>query len=152
MELIQQMRTIDENLPIIVFIDTWGWYALADINDSQHQKVNQIINFLSEFKIHLFTTDFILDETYTLVRSRIHHEASLLIHKEIEILSDGKLLKIFHVTTEVQQTAWKIFERYSDKAFSFTDCTSFAIMRSMEITHVLTNDHHFRQMGFSIMP
>ena len=110
------MRAITENMPKTVFIDTWGWCAIADIYENQHQKVSQIINSLLEFKVHLITTDFVLDETYTLVKSRIHHQASLLIHKKIEGLSDGELLKVFHVTTEVQQTAWKIFERYSDNA------------------------------------
>jgi predicted nucleic acid-binding protein len=68
------------------------------------------------------------------------------------LLKTGKLLKVIHITPEIGQAAWRIFERYSDKDFSFTDCTSFIVMPLLEITQVLTDDHHFEQMGFQILP
>jgi len=45
-----------------------------------------------------------------------------------------------------------LFFQYSDKDFSFTDCTSFAVMREMRLTRALTTDRHFRQMGFQVVP
>lgn len=45
-----------------------------------------------------------------------------------------------------------IFEKYNDKQLSFTDCTSFALMKSMGINDVFTFDEDFRKMGFNIMP
>jgi len=39
-----------------------------------------------------------------------------------------------------------------DKDFSFTDCTSFVLMREMRLTQALTTDSHFRQMGFQVVP
>ncbi|GAH82118.1 unnamed protein product, partial [marine sediment metagenome] len=33
---------------------------------------------------------------------------------------------------------------------SFTDLTSFVVMREMEILEVLTDDEHFGQCGFSL--
>ena len=45
-----------------------------------------------------------------------------------------------------------IFFRYRDKDFSFTDCTSFAVMRELKIHEVLTTDRHFVQMGFTTLP
>ena len=38
------------------------------------------------------------------------------------------------------------------KDFSFTDCCSFVVMRELRIRRVLTLDHHFRQMGFEVVP
>lgn len=35
-----------------------------------------------------------------------------------------------------------------DKNWSFTDCISFAVMRSEGITEALTADHHFEQADF----
>lgn len=100
----------------------------------------------------LITTNFVLDETYTLVRFRIHHQASVELHQKIERIIAGKFLKVIHITSELEQAAWRIFEQYSDKDFSFTDCTSFAVMQLLELTHALTDDHHFVQMGFQILP
>jgi len=41
---------------------------------------------------------------------------------------------------------------YRDKAFSFTDCTSFAVMQELRLTRALSTDRHFRQMGFQMVP
>jgi len=46
--------------------------------------------------------------------------------------------------------AW--FFKWRDKSFSFTDCTSFSIMRELNIKKVLTGDRHFREAGFEILP
>jgi predicted nucleic acid-binding protein len=40
------------------------------------------------------------------------------------------------------------YAKYSDKAWSFTDCMSFYVMHVWEITDSLTHDHHFEQAGF----
>jgi predicted nucleic acid-binding protein len=45
-----------------------------------------------------------------------------------------------------------VFFRHKDKAFSFTDCTSFAVMQELKLTHALTTDRHFKQMGFHVVP
>ena len=50
------------------------------------------------------------------------------------------------------ELARSIFVRYRDKDFSFTDCTSFAVMRQLRLTEVLTLDDHFSQMGFTVLP
>jgi hypothetical protein len=45
-----------------------------------------------------------------------------------------------------------LFFKYRDKAFSFTDCASFALMHELRLTRALTTDRHFRQMGFTVVP
>ena len=53
---------------------------------------------------------------------------------------------------ERAERARHIFFRYRDKDFSFTDCTSFALMRELRIREALTTDKHFRQAGFQMLP
>lgn len=50
------------------------------------------------------------------------------------------------------EKARHLFFQYRDKDFSFTDCTSFVIMREVRLTHAITTDSHFRQMGFQVLP
>jgi uncharacterized protein len=48
--------------------------------------------------------------------------------------------------------ARNLFFRYHDKDFSFTDCTSFVVMRDLKLREALTTDHHFAQAGFTVLP
>ncbi len=45
-----------------------------------------------------------------------------------------------------------MFEQYDDKKFSFTDCTSFVVMRKTGISEVFEFDRHFEQMRFTLRP
>ena len=51
-----------------------------------------------------------------------------------------------------RERARLLFFRYRDKDFSFTDCSSFVFMHELKIHYALTLDHHFRQMGFEVVP
>jgi predicted nucleic acid-binding protein len=50
------------------------------------------------------------------------------------------------------EKARALFFRHRDKDHSFTDCTSFVVMRELRLREVLSTDHHFRQMGFRALP
>jgi hypothetical protein len=50
------------------------------------------------------------------------------------------------------ERARNLFFQYRDKNLSFTDCTSFAIMRELRLTTVISTDGHFRQVGLRSYP
>ena len=67
--------------------------------------------------------------------------------------SRGELVDIEQVTPERFSRAWRL--RYRDKPrISFTDLTSFVVMRELGLRHALTGDAHFEQVGlnFSKLP
>jgi predicted nucleic acid-binding protein len=65
----------------------------------------------------------------------------------------SRVLRVEHVTPEIVEAAWRIFKAFADKEFSFTDCTSFALMEHLRVSTVFTFDEHFRQYGqFVVRP
>jgi len=135
-----------------IFVDSWGWCAMVNRREEYHELVQYLIAELVEESAKLYTTNFILDETYTLIRTRVHHRAAVEFHRKLQIMIDGKLVEVIHLMPEIEQDAWIIFERYDDKDFSFTDCTSFVVMKQQRIVSVITDDRHFKQMGFDLLP
>ncbi len=68
-------------------------------------------------------------------------------------MEKSSLLEIIHITEQLEEEAWMIFERFNrDKMWSFTDCTSKAVMDLSQIDEVFTFDDHFEQMGFRRRP
>jgi len=47
----------------------------------------------------------------------------------------------------VDSGAWNVFRRFTDKAWSFTDCVSYVVMQRLKISTACSFDEHFRQFG-----
>ena len=47
--------------------------------------------------------------------------------------------------------ALTLYIRRPDQCWSFTDCTSFRLMKARRIKDALTTDHHFEQAGFRVL-
>jgi len=72
--------------------------------------------------------------------------------EEVFEASRKGLLDVEHVTPERFSRAWRLRLRYHDKPrISFTDLTSFVVMRELELRQVLTGDAHFEQVGMGFV-
>ena len=130
-----------------IFTDTSAWYALADTSDAHHHAASQFVDALS---IPLVTSTYILDETVTLLRMHMGHSVACHFGEKLRLEQIARLIRI---TEQDEQRAWEIFVRYHDKEFSFTDCTSFALMERLQIDTAFAFDTHFLQYGkFVVMP
>ena len=132
-----------------VFIDTSAFHALANSGDvTEHSIALRVAHLLESTRALQITTDYVLDETYTLMRVVLGHRISVAFGHEIQ--KGG--IEIVQVGEDIQGEAWSIFEHYKDKGFSFTDCTSFVVMELGNIETAFTFDRHFQQYGFQTLP
>jgi hypothetical protein len=129
-----------------VFVDTSAFIALLDPRDDCHAQAVHVEQSLSGQAARLVTTNFVLDETYTGLRGKIQHRAILRFRDSVR---QSRRLRVVRVTEALEEQAWGIFARYEDKDFSFTDCTSFAVMQQLGITTAFAFDEHFEQFGFT---
>jgi predicted nucleic acid-binding protein len=123
--------------------------ACADESDPAHQRSQQARDAaLEEGKI-LVTTDYVLDETLTLIRVRLSLPAAEAWWEQVE---GSSRLRWEWVGMARAEKARDLFFRHRDKSYSFTDCTSFVVMKELKLKQALTSDRHFRQMGFDVLP
>lgn len=133
----------------LILVDTSAFHALQNAGDvREHEIAKRIAEQLQANSAILVTTDYILDETYTLLRSVLGHKLAVAFGREIQ--RGG--IEIVQVDPSIQKAAWDIFERYADKDFSFTDCTSFVVMQRGRIEVAFTFDRHFQQYGLKTLP
>lgn len=133
----------------MIFVDTGAWVAIADKNDQYAKRASQQYTDLILRKEKLVTSDLILVETYNLLSQTIGSKATITFGN---ILNSIHFLKIETVTKIDWERAWKIFEKYDDKGFSFTDCTSFVLMERIKVRTAFSFDIHFIQYGFIKIP
>jgi len=132
-----------------VFADTGAWCALYDRSDVHHARASAFLQELKREKAQLITSDYVLDESLTLLRFRAGHKEAVDLGKWV---LQSPLVKRINVDEKIWQSAWEMFVKYNDKAFSFTDCTSFAIMRQLGLLNAFAFDHNFEQAGFVMLP
>ena len=96
----------------------------------------------------MVTTNYIIDELITLLRNNVTHHDVVKIGNAVRSTPNIYLVWIDEV---IEQKSWEYFQKYQDKTYSFTDCTSFVIMNAMKIELAFAYDAHFDQSGFHVI-
>ena len=136
-----------------IFIDTSAWVALENRRDIHYREAVTFRDDIKNKRYRLYTSSFVLDETYTLLLANVGYKKTIEFGKRIKVLKTKGLLHVIKVSEEIEESAWLIFERFNkDKFWSFTDCTSKAIMEMLDIEESFSFDKNFEQMGFARMP
>ena len=130
-----------------LFVDTSAWLALNDKNDQHHSEAVSRSAKIKQQKIQLVTSEYVLDESITIIRYRVSHRAAVIFG---DALMSSTILTIADITDEERFKAWVLFNKYGDKELSYTDCTSFALMKKLGLQKAFTFDDHFRQIGFKL--
>ena len=127
-----------------LLVDTSAVYALIDRDDSYHRKAVSLLRSLPRRGLTPLLTNFIVAESHALLLSRVG----------AGVARDWLLRQIWpmeRITPEDEEKAREIIRRYTDKSFSYTDATSFAVMERLGIKEAFAFDPHFRQYGLKLL-
>lgn len=130
-----------------VFADTGFWIAFLNPKDRWYEKAIAINKNLQIQKTTIVTSELVLIELlnfFGTFPSNIRQRTGLLVqniqsHSSITIVSQTSLLF---------SKALELYLQRPDKEWSLTDCSSFIIMKELQITEALAHDKHFQQAGF----
>lgn len=95
----------------------------------------------------LVTTLPVLLESLTLVRRHVHHRRAADLGQAV-LQSDR--YEVVYPGAQATAQALQMFEHYADVPLSFTDGTSFVVMRACGLTQAFAFDGHFRMFGFHL--
>src|SRR3989304_6434636 len=104
-----------------VFVDTGAWFAYFVRRDPDHNSARE---WLTANEFPLTTSDYILDELFTLLKIRESHLVAVAAGR---VLIEENICRVVNLIPDDFTRAWSIFVQFSDKGWSFTDCTSKAI-------------------------
>jgi len=131
-----------------VFVDTSFFKGLIDVRDDFHQQAKDSWQKLKEEDATLITSNYVLDETFTLIKLRCG--IKIVDQFRDDIAKSSHVIKLMRVTVVDEAEAWKWFLNDWSK-LSFTDCVSFAMLKRLDITRVAAFDEHFKRAGFTFI-
>lgn len=127
------------------FLDTSYLLALLLRQDEHHEAA---LRCQEQFEGELVTTEYVLVE--------FHDALCQVALRSLAIAVTDRLLGDPWVMIVQSSKDWfargrELFRNRSDKAWSLTDCISFAVMQYHGLRDALSGDHHFEQAGFNIL-
>jgi uncharacterized protein len=125
----------------MIFVDTNAWFGSMVPWDANHAAA---VGWLAQNKQPLFTTDYVADETLTLLRIRQERVLGEQFGKQ---LFTGRLARLYYLSPADIADAWQVYLQFDDKEWSFTDCASKVVMQKLGIATAFSFDHHFKQFG-----
>jgi predicted nucleic acid-binding protein len=134
----------------VIFVDTGAWYAAEVEDDVNHEVARKFLGQVSKGTHGVpLTTDYVLDEAMTLLRSRRNLDAATSFAGKVRSSSS---VRIAWVDESLFEKGLEIFSNSERRTWSFTDCTSFALMRQLSVSEAFAFDRHFREAGFTVFP
>jgi len=126
----------------VIIVDTGIIAAFYNKKDEHHSRAFELLNNLRKGIYGTgIITDYILDETVTLLNMRTKRPEPAL--KAGQIIIEEKIGKFFPLTVDLVYKTWKIYQKYVIKGLSFTDCTILAVAEFIECEDVLSFDKEF---------
>jgi len=128
------------------FVDSWFLIAISNHFDNDYSAARRIEARLAGAP--LVTHDGVLSEVLT------YFCEFGAFNRQRGAATVRRALRDFAVqpmTRDLFMRGLDLYARRLDKEYSHVDCMSMIVMEDHGIEHVLTNDHHFRQEGFTVV-
>ena len=124
------------------FADSYFYIAVLDTEDQHHQRVRTATDGRDDFHV---TTRWVLAEVADAFSAPAMRSLAGPFLKDLET-DPGTM--IMEPSDELYQRGMTLWQQRPDKAWSLTDCISFAVMEARGLAEALTGDRHFAQAGF----
>lgn len=129
-----------------VLIDTGVFFAHHDRAAVRHDRATDAMEAVFAGELgRPYTSDYVLDETITLTRTRTEsHEAALTVANRILGRDEyPSLVELLRIDRDLLDETIETFERYDDQSLSFTDASTIALVETRDIDAVLSFDDDF---------
>jgi predicted nucleic acid-binding protein len=132
----------------MIFIDSSVLIAYGIKEDINHKRAEELVGKIAAGKFgSAVTSDYIFDETVTAI-------FTMSKSKDKAILA-GNIIKESMETLKVDEgifeDSWKMFKSQKASRFSFTDCTSIAVINAKNVEDLASFDKEFEKTGINVI-
>lgn len=125
-------------------VDSSAFLSLEDPDERNHTATVRAFEGLVADRVPLLTTNFVFDEAYTLILTRLGRDRAIAWG---DALLASRVIRLVRVSEDQEEQAWSLLHDFSDKTFSYTDATTFAVTQELAVDGALALDRHFVQYG-----
>lgn len=131
-----------------VFADTSALYAFVDSRDEHHAVASKLVGELLQAGRSLVTSDYVVAEAVNLANARGGQHVA---RRVLDLVRQSAGIQLEWIGPARFATAEVFFRKHADHRYSFTDCTSFMLMRELRLEEAITTDRHFTEAGLRVL-
>jgi predicted nucleic acid-binding protein len=126
----------------LIFVDTTVWVGASDENDDFYKSSRSVVEAIRLGKLPpALTTDFVIDETVTILGKRKDFGAEKAQRVGERLLLSPRVFVVF-VDELLLKDALKLYPRYEGE-LSLTDVVSVVVMQKYHIREIFSHDRDF---------
>jgi hypothetical protein len=128
----------------LIFIDTTIWVSGIDASDALHKDGSGVMQALADGRLpSAITTDFVLDETLTLLKTRGGRVEAII--GAIDGILSSSAVDLVYVDEELFGEALSTYKKY--RKLSFTDAVTLTVMQRRKVKEIFSHDRDFDLKG-----
>jgi predicted nucleic acid-binding protein len=131
---------------VSVLVDTSFFIALLDEDDEEATAAARIWRQAAAARLPVFTTNYVLLEACAVLQRRLGVAAVRRLLHHVLVPVD-----VEWVTRDDHERAAEALLVADRRRLSLVDCTSFEVMRRLEVRECLAFDPHFAEQGFAVV-
>ena len=133
----------------MLFIDTGAFIGRYVGSDPHHDAAVEAWSEVNAKRPPIFTSSSVIDETATNLARIAGYDFAAGVTRGL--LTDSRL-RVLRPGKADEMAAAAVFAKHADQRVSFTDCTSFVLMKANGIRRAFSFDRHFEAAGFALFP
>ena len=131
----------------MIFLDTGFYFAILFAKDENHNRAQELLLEITEKKYGaIFTSDFVLDESMTLVNSRTKGMRKVLLGKMTSLfIGPQPIANLIMIQKSMLNNIIKIQLKYTEpsRVISFTDASNIFLCQKFRIENIISFDDHY---------
>lgn len=140
-------RKRDADHPASLFVDSSAWIAFFSAKDANHAACDRLMRLAFEEKTRLLTSNLVLAEVHRLLLFRAGITAAATALERID--ASARLTILFaDATTHREARMW--MSELRDQVITYTDASSFSLMKANRCGVAFSFDHDFVLAGYSL--
>lgn len=135
-----------------VFVDTSAWIGFVVEKDPCHQRAEEFFRVLIKEGGKIFTSNYVIDETLTRLLYDRGLKTARGFYRWVRKAANEGQLAVFWVDEAITDDAWGAFVKFAEHRLSFTDATSYALMKRYRLDEIFAFDDDFAKVGLNLQP
>jgi predicted nucleic acid-binding protein len=130
-----------------LFVDTSALLAILNADDRFHPPARDGWSQWVREGVALLTSNYVVIEATALTQRRMGVDAAVLLHEDVL-----PVVRVEWVAPALHRAGVSALLAARRRDLSLVDCTSFELMRRLEVRAAFTFDRHFAEQGFECLP